>query len=35
VPHSDLPSFDIDVGPFECDDLARPQTRLASEEAIK
>jgi hypothetical protein len=23
VPHPDLPSFDIDVGPFECDDLAR------------
>jgi hypothetical protein len=33
VPHPNLPSFEIDVGPFECDDLARPQPSLASEES--
>src|SRR5262245_57822974 len=32
VPHPDLPSFEIDVGPFECHDFARPQPGLASEE---
>ncbi|HWP99560.1 MAG TPA: hypothetical protein VNK92_03730 [Vicinamibacterales bacterium] len=31
VPHPNLPSFAIDVGPFECDDLARPQPGFASE----
>ena len=33
VPHPNLPSFEIDVGPFECDDLARPQPSFASEES--
>ena len=32
VAHPNLLSFEIDIGPFECDDLARPQPSLASEE---
>jgi hypothetical protein len=35
VPYPNLPSLEIDVGPFECDDLARPQPSLASEESDK
>ena len=31
VPHPNLPSFEIDVGPLECNDFARPQPSLASE----
>lgn len=32
VPHPNLPSFEIDVGPFERDDLTRSQPRLPTEE---
>jgi hypothetical protein len=31
VPDPNLPSLQIDVGPFECDDLAGPQSSLTSE----
>jgi hypothetical protein len=30
MPHSELPSFEVDVSPFECHDLARAQPGLAS-----
>ena len=35
VPYPNLPSLEIDVGPFECDNLTRPQPSLASEESDK
>ena len=35
VAYPNLPSHEIDVGPFECDDLARPQPSFTSEQGYE